>query len=190
MTDELEKDPRLKRLRELTAALPREIEPAGEAWDAIRSRIDASRVRTITDVERSPATEAPSATPIAGRAPGVHAARWRLAAAAVLIVGATGWLLSRTSGRTPAPETELVSARYETTARELEAEMARQLSALPPATQDVVKQSLAAIDVALGDLRRALAGDPKNAALEQYLVTTYERKLDFIRRVRTLGSAM
>ena len=79
--------------------------------------------------------------------------------------------------------------QYHAATRELEAEVAAHTAALPPATREVVRRSLATIDSAITDLRMALGSDPRNASVGQYLGAMYEQKLDFLKRVRAIPAA-
>jgi len=191
MSDELDPD-RLRRLLAEAAGLPRAIEPERDAWPPIRERIESRRVRAI------PGRPLPDLAPSWRRV-----ARLTAAAAAVLIVTASVLVLrpgrgkSRPSditvGPTPTPASlspasaaplSAVLAQYEEAARELEAAVRARELALEPATRQVVRRSLAAIDSAIADLRAALEQDPGSTAVVRYLAAAYERKLDFLKRAR------
>lgn len=79
--------------------------------------------------------------------------------------------------------------QYRQATRELEAVVVARTAALPPETREVVRRSLATIDAAISDLRTALGHDPANAAVGQYLTAVYERKLEFLKRVRAMPGA-
>jgi len=79
--------------------------------------------------------------------------------------------------------------QYRQAARELEAEVAPRTAGLPPQTREVVRRSLATIDSAIADLYAALGQDPANTAAGQSLGAIYERKLDFLKRVRAMPGA-
>ncbi len=214
MNEEL--DPaKLQELLDATARLPREVEPLRDAWPAIRARIDAQRVRSI-----SPTTQ-PVTAP-RRRAP------WLIAAAAVVVLATGVAVVARqneeatapiaavteppTASGSPlsggAPESSAVAIpisvnpanaanpalaaaldQYREASRELETEVAAHAAALSPNTREVVRRSLATIDTAIADLRAALGADPRDVAVGQALSLVYERKLDFLKRVRALPAA-
>ncbi len=212
MNEEL--DPtKLQELLDATARLPREVEPSRDAWPAIRTRIEAQRVRSIAPAQERVTVPA-------------QRTRWLMAAAAAaVVVLATGLTLVTRQGTEPAasvagpaapaaplpsggPESSgaavAVSAsaanasnpalaaaldEYREASRELEAEVAAHAAALSPNTREVVRRSLATIDTAIADLRAALGADPRDVAAGQALSLVYERKLDFLKRVRALPAA-
>jgi hypothetical protein len=53
----------------------------------------------------------------------------------------------------------------------------------------VVRQSLAVIDKAIDQARRALAADPGNAYLNLHLASTMRRKVELLRRANELAAA-
>ena len=210
MNEEL--DPtKLQELLDATARLPREVEPSRDAWPAIRTRIEAQRVRSIAPAQERVTVPA-------------QRTRWLMAAAAVVVL-ATGLTLVTRQGTEPAasvagpaapaaplpsggPESSgaavAVSASvanasnpalaaaldvYREASRELEAEVAAHAAALSPNTREVVRRSLATIDTAIADLRAALGADPRDVAAGQALSLVYERKLDFLKRVRAIPAA-
>jgi hypothetical protein len=195
----------LERLMEDVSRLPREVAPVRDAWPEIRRRIEAQRVRPITAVPPSVASRRwrPS---------------WWLGAAATIVVTAGVMLtVSERAARSQkrvivqqplsqggaAPVTSNVALgaanpglaaaldQYDLAARDLEAEVAARAANLSPATREVVRRSLATIDTAIADLRAALGANPRDAAVGQSLSLVYERKLEFLRRVRMLpGTGM
>ncbi len=56
-------------------------------------------------------------------------------------------------------------------------------------TVRVLEQSLATIDTAVAQARRALAADPNSVYLHQHIARTLRRKSDFVARASTLVSA-
>lgn len=76
--------------------------------------------------------------------------------------------------------------RYAASVRDLERDVASREAGLSPHTREVVKRSLATIDSAIADLRAAVGASPKDAQLGESLTTIYERKLEFLRRVKSL----
>lgn len=86
---------------------------------------------------------------------------------------------------------ERTSADYDAAVAELQTavEEGRRSGQLDSATVRVLTQSLATIDSAIVQARRALAADPGSAYLNQHLAATMRRKIEFLRRASTLVPA-
>jgi hypothetical protein len=65
----------------------------------------------------------------------------------------------------------------------------RRSGRIDSATVHVLEQSLATIDTALAQARRALAADPNSVYLHQHIARMLRRKSDFVARASTLVSA-
>lgn len=171
----------IESLLERTRALPREISPPGDAWDAVRATVRATGTRTSAPVRRT--------------------TWWRFAAAAaVLVVAAMAgvrWLAPDSrelpvSSHADAPPASLaafgpVEARYVLAASALEETLAERRAALDPETVEIVERSLATIDTAIAEARAALASDPGNADLTRLLASSYEQKVTLLRRASELA---
>jgi hypothetical protein len=205
--DEL--DPaRLERLLEDVSRLRRDIPPSRDAWPAIRQRIEAQRVRSIaagapapkrrispwwlgvaatviatagtmlTVANRAKSRETP---PVA--ADPVPAQPSQLGVAPIVPIAA-GFAEAN-------PALAAALDQYHQATRELEAEVASRTAGMSPATREVVRRSLATIDTAIADLRAALGSNPRDITVGQSLGLVYERKLEFLKRVRSLpGTGM
>lgn len=194
MTDDFTDETRSRELDELTAALPREMTPPAEAWDAIGSQIQRDGQRGQARIARTVAV-------------------WQrpafLAAASLLLVAgssaATYAVLRERSQPTP-PRTssaEPVSTAVSTVSdlsefTGKENEYLRRVSGLitimesgdvelAPETIAKVKESLAVIDGAILEARGALARDPANRQLIEMLESTYEMKLDLLQRTTAMA---
>lgn len=178
---------RLRSLLATAKSAPASIEPPAEAWGAIRDTI-----------ERSKLTALPNAT---------HPARYsrffRYAAAAVVLIVAssvTTLLLMRQHDTVialpgavaSAPHTDSVvlpvslsnmERGYLKTVDDLTATLNRSRAQLAPETVRAVEHSLRIIDDAIAEARAALARDPSNPLLRDFLTKHYEQKVDFLRRV-------
>lgn len=167
------------RSRSLPTALP---EPEG-LWEDIRDSIERSR--TVTP-----------------RAP-----YWLLAAAAVVLValtsGVTAWLMRTTDSprsvavRPAANATEVLPAAflaaeqgYAADVAELRALFESARPSLAPETIRVVEQSLATIDDAIVEARRALLADPGNVELVGLIGATYRQKIELLRRAAELPHSL
>jgi hypothetical protein len=173
------------RLRELAAALPREIAPPPDLWPAIRAEL----------------------TPHPAR-PAWWAARWRLAAAGLLIaVGSSIATLiavrssERGGGqRVAAHHDSAVSTGAELPAhlvvavhgytRSIEAlrrTLDERRDSLAPSTIATVERSARIADSAIAEARAALERDPAKRVLEELLLSNYERKVDLLQRATELA---
>ncbi|MGH2668886.1 MAG: anti-sigma factor family protein [Gemmatimonadales bacterium] len=119
--------------------------------------------------------------------------------ALVLLSGGGVWLALRPPAQSPlqqafqgpSPAT-MQSARWARTdaaVAELQDALARNEARLDTATVRVVRQSLALIDKAIDQARRALAADPGNAYLNLHLADTMRRKVELLRRANELAAA-
>jgi anti-sigma-K factor RskA len=158
-----------------TGTLQRSVEPDADLWPGIQARL----------------------APRGGRGSNrIAVPRWLLAAAAVLLIavssGVTALLLQRSQRAATPLATSSVSpleVQYASAAADLSAELERARSRLAPATVRTIERNLAVIDSALAEARRALAGDPGNAALEQLVIAAWRQKMDFLRRATALSGA-
>lgn len=64
----------------------------------------------------------------------------------------------------------------------LHAAFVAQRATLAPSTVAVVERSLATIDAAIAEARAALVADPANQSLAELLSTTYQHKVELLRR--------
>jgi hypothetical protein len=78
--------------------------------------------------------------------------------------------------------------RYDEAIADLERSLEVVRTKLDPETVRVVEESLATIDRAIDDCRRALATDPANVYLIRHLAEARQRKLTLLRRATVLGS--
>jgi hypothetical protein len=173
------------RLRELAAALPRDIEPPVDLWPAIRAELTARPTR-----------------------PTWWAAGWRLAAAGLLIavlssiatlvaVRSGGWgggqrLAARhDSARSTGAElpAHLVAAvhGYTRSIEALRRTLDERRDSLAPSTIATVERSARIADSAIAEARAALERDPANRVLEELLLSNYERKVDLLQRAAELA---
>ena len=95
----------------------------------------------------------------------------------------------RSGGPGPATFAEFVSVEndYISSANQLSAVLESERSTLSPETVAKLKQSLAIIDGAIIEARRALAADPANHALVEMLNTSYNQKIDLLKRTTEMG---
>lgn len=112
--------------------------------------------------------------------------------ALVLLSGGGVWLALRPPpAPSPSPATVQTVrwARADAAVAELQEALGRNEARLDTATVRVVRQSLAVIDKAIDQARRALAADPGNAYLNLHLADTMRRKVELLRRANELAAA-
>lgn len=171
-----ERRDRLDSLVAAARALPDKIDPPVELWSGVRTRIE--------------------------RAPARARQFWLLAAAAVVLVAAssavTALIVRRQMlvGRpnvAPAitvaqlsPAARAIDADYAAAIQALNETLAENRSRLDPATVAKVEASLHVIDHAIDEARQALAADPSDITLLDLLASSYERKVELLRRANAL----
>jgi anti-sigma factor RsiW len=178
---------RIESLVQRARALSREVEPPAEAWEAVRIAI-AGRERTTVALEESSRGNR-------------HWVRLAAAAAALMVVtaGTTLWVAGTDDPSspniarnldTPAPAQLAafapVEARYVLAVSALRSTLDERREQLDPATIATVERSLAVIDSAIAEARAALATDPANATLTRLLSSSYEQKVELLRRASEL----
>jgi tetratricopeptide (TPR) repeat protein len=85
--------------------------------------------------------------------------------------------------------TQLVSSveqNYDGAIEELEQALAGTRATLDPRTVAVIEDNLRIIDEAIADARAALAADPNDVDLYQYLDHTLMKKIDLLRKATNL----
>ena len=171
---------RVQRLIESAQALPRDVVPPPEVWAALQTRVKSA----------SPRARAKSWN-----------LGWLAAAAAVVFLVSSALLLPPSVGKgkgpivqTPpnavvSPVVLAVEDCYSPAIRDLRRTLDQQRGTLSPATLNVVERSLVTIDSAIAEARSALASDPANQALVQFLSAQFEHKVDLLERATRLSSS-
>jgi anti-sigma factor RsiW len=180
-----ERERRLRQVLAHAAALPRSLTPPRDLWPGIARRVGRRWSWAVW-------------SPIA------------LAAAAAVVVGlvAVLWNGSAPSQvrtvQIPAssPETRLVAGAvsdpvlaaaerdYDAATNALLEALLQRGSRLQPETLAAVQTNLEVIDRALAEVRQALVRDPSNPELSRMLVATHRKKVDVLRRVMKLSTAL
>jgi anti-sigma factor RsiW len=179
----------LARVRGLLAAvrsLPRDIDPPAALWPSIRETLESRKVASLHAAMSAPSTLR------------ARSLRW-LAAASIVVVAATGVLLSRrTDDRPPAVRSYTVSSRTNAVvAAMIERHYLPALNQLTASLRDTqhahrpipaVDRSLLIVDAAIAETRAALDRDPGNRDIADLLAANYQRKLDLLKRASELTS--
>lgn len=131
--------------------------------------------------------------------PTLWSVRYRLAAAAVLLVvvsslftlllvgrGKGFSLVDRTTGyetaRLVSNDPAMLERQYSDELRELELVLRKSRGALAPETVRIMEENLGIIDRAIREARAAIAADPNSELLVDLLRSAYERKLELLRQ--------
>lgn len=158
------------------------VAPARDPWQNIASRLGT---RTIgSGAIGTPAWH--------GRRVSVRVPLLAAAAIGLLVIGAAASRIFRSGAPVPVveltpvkhwnPDQErLTNDQYDAAVSELEAILASNDTALEPATLKVIRESLATIDKAIDDARRAIAEDSTNDYLNASIAQNMRRKLGILR---------
>jgi PIN domain nuclease of toxin-antitoxin system len=172
----------MKRIHEAPAPTA----PLDDLWPSIRARIEQTKVVPL-------ATDAARAPPPASRFP--LPARWF---ASIGVVAAAAIIAFAVRGRRPDAgnstagvsntDAALIAVvdsahAYEQEARTLLDKLELQRAMLRPDAAKALDHDLHVIDVAIAELKDAVARDPNNPALRQLLATSYRQKVDLLKRI-------
>lgn len=170
------------------AALPEEIQPAGDLWPDVAARL------------RGP--EGMRLVPPSGLARWIGPMSVAAAAAVVVALSAGWWTWRQAPGVVPSglqgtvrpiavgpPLTELLDSEreYARATADLMAAIEAQKETLAPETRAVLDANLKTIDDALAQVRAALRKDPGNSQLAHLLTSTHQKKVDALKRVVRLN---
>jgi len=172
----------------MAAALPRQQQPPRDLWPGIAEEIGRRRRFTLFSSAAS--------RPVVWWAAG-------LAAAAAVVVAV--WIVPRGTAHGPAvagPDPRTVVQRasagvaldgldeaereYQRATAELMAALGTRRASLSPETTASIDENLRVIDQALAEIRAALERDPGSPRLGRMLASTYEKKIETLRRVLKL----
>ena len=201
MTEDNIDEESLRNLQAQTAKLPREITPPADAWAVIKAEIERPRdisggnhIARVSPIWQRPAFLAAAAlllvagssavTAIALARRSVDGAR---ATASQPAVAAERPVANRSGAPATLAEFTLVENDYISTANRLSALLESDETQLAPETIAKLKESLRVIDAEILEARRALAADPANKQLIEMLSTSYNQKVDLLRRTTEMG---
>ncbi len=188
MNDEMIDPEKLRVLEAEVARLPRSIQPP-DVWNDIRNSIQRESITPIGAVHET--------------------SRIRFWQKPGFLVAATAALIASTSVTTilalrrdreprvvPASGAAVPAAfvlftakenNYIQTANQLQSLVESDRSTLSPETIAKLKKSVAIIDAAIIEAREALAADPSNKELMDMVSSSYDKKLDLLRRSAAMG---
>ena len=178
-----ERERELRQLLAHAAALPRSVAPARDLWPGIAERVGGGWPFWLGWGARG-------FQPLA------------LAAAAVVVLGLAALVLTRLApervrtvtmpAATPSATTFVAggSAADPVLAQAEREALQRHRGVLPAEDLARVESNLQVIDRALAEVREALVKNPKNPELNRMLVATHRKKVDVLRRVVRLSTAL
>ena len=192
MTEEQLDEEMLRDLQRRTAALPREIAPPESAWGLIAEQIqrdshDAKARRTNGFWQRPVFLAAAGLVLVAASS-----------ITTALVVNARNGSAPRATATLQVPAASSPATLAEITAREndyiatvnaLSQTIESAHVELAPGTIEKLRESIHIIDDAIIEARRALAADPSNKALIEILSTSYDQKVDLLRRTAEMGQS-
>jgi anti-sigma factor RsiW len=169
----------MKRTRESTSSA-NAADSLEELWPPIRARIEATKI-----VALGPGAPATSTRPFV----------WLVAAGlAAAMVLTTLVLRTRTAGQSSDAVVQVASdssvlravadstKAYEAEAQILLDRLEIQRATMRPEARAAIDRNLHTVDVAIAELKDAIARDPRNPALRQLLATSYRQKVELLKR--------
>ncbi len=177
---------RAERLRDMTAQLPRTVEPARDLWPRIEDRL--LRTRPLPRPRRLPGPVLAAAAVVlvavaAGMAYWAGRAQVPVRAAASAPRGDVT-LAADTMPGLEAVQDDMLRAR-----NDLRAAVAARRADLSPETRRVVDENLRLIDEAIARITAAFNDDPGNPELTRLLVAAYRQQINLLQRVAELPAA-
>jgi len=170
----------MKRTRESTAPAPAAAASLDELWSPIRARIEATKVVALD-----------TAGPASNTRPFV----WLVAAGVAAALLLTAFVLRarprqaqlNVATQVEAESTMLRAVVDSTRAYEAEAQILLdrleiQRATMRPEAKATIDRDLRTVDVAIAELKDAIARDPRNPALRQLLATSYRQKVELLKR--------
>ena len=188
-----ERERQLRQLLAHAAALPRSVAPPRDLWPGIAEQIGSGWSSWLAWGTRGfqPLALAAAAVVVLGLAALVLTRIAPERVRTVTMPAASPAATSFVSGETVSdPELAQAEREYEEAARALLETLQRRSSVLPAEDLARVESHLQVIDRALAQVREALVKDPENRELNRLLVSTHKKKVDVLRRVVRLSTAL
>jgi hypothetical protein len=186
-----ERERRLRQVLAHAASLPRSVTPPRDLWPGIARRVERERSWSWASGSWGPWALAAAATVVVGLAAVLWTGRPPGAVRTVEIPVATPEArLAALPGVVSDPVLAEAERQYEEAANALLEALQKRQSAVEPETLAAVRSNLEVIDRALDEVRRALARNPSSPELNRMLVATHRKKVDVLRRVVKLSTAL
>jgi anti-sigma factor RsiW len=185
----------LERVMALARTLP-ERAPETDLWPGIEARVAALAQHPLPDV----ASRRPARANSAGR--GITLTWPQFAAAGLVLVALSGggaWFASRgmrprltllpaSGGANYAAAHQDADPAYAAEVAELEKALSERRGQLDPSTVKIIEANLKIIDLATTQARQALAADPANPYLKEYLSKSMRRKVELLKQATEFAS--
>ena len=173
------------------------VDPGEDLWADVRRTIEARKEVAL------PVTAHASEGRLARRH--IRVRPMLLAAAAVILIVLSSGITTFVLRKAPSQPVQIAGStrpagvmlpasfqatedEYARTISELRIAVDAQRANLNPETVRTVDHSLAVVDTAIAEARAALIADPNNRTLVDLLASSYQRKLDLLRRTSELSS--
>jgi hypothetical protein len=184
-----EQERRMRQLLAHAASLPRSLTPPRDLWPGISRRLERER-RWSWAGGLQPWALAAAATVAVALAAVLWTGRSPSAVKMVEIPAATPEARLAALPETSDPVIAAAEREYEDAANALLEALQKRQSEISPETLVAVRANLEVIDRALAELREALVKDPSSPELNRMLVATHRKKVDVLRRVVRLSTAL
>ncbi len=188
-----EAERRLRLVLTHAAALPRSVTPPHDLWPRIERRIAAPNRLAWLGRWTSPMVLAAAAVAVLGIAAVLWQGRQPTRVQTAVIPSASPALQPVAAGGASLdPELEAAVRDYQAAANALFAALQQREQSRAIAPEDLarVQANLLVIDKAIAEVRAALVKDPANPELNRMLVATHRKKVDVLRRVFRLSTAL
>jgi anti-sigma factor RsiW len=184
-----ERERQLRRLLAHAAALPRSVAPPRDLWPGIAERIERGRSWSALLASWQPFALAAAAL-VVGLAAFLWSGSGPTAVRTVAMPSASPELRPVAGTALADPSLAAAVRQYEEAARALLEALQRRRPVLPAEDLARVEANLEVIDRALAEVRLALEKDPESPELNRMLVATHRKKVDVLRRVVRLSTAL
>jgi hypothetical protein len=184
---------RAQQLRQLlahAAALPRSLAPPRDLWPGIAERIERGWSWSALWASWHPLALAAAAALAIGLLALLWSGSGPTAVRTVVMPSASPELRPVADTELGDPVLPAAARDYEEAARALLAALERRRALLPAEDLARVEANLEVIDRALAEVRAALEKNPASPELNRMLVATHRKKVDVLRRVVRLSTAL
>ena len=185
-----EREQRLRQLLAHAAALPRSMAPPRDLWPGIAERIESGGFWSVLWTSWHPLALAAAAAVVIGLAAFLWNGSGPTAVRTVAMPSPSPAVQPVAQTGVADPVLAAAARDYEEAATALLAALQRRRAALPPDDLARVTANLEVIDRALEEVRQALVKDPASPELNRMLVATHRKKVDVLRRVVRLSTAL
>ena len=184
-----ERERQLRQLLAHAAALPRAMTPPRDLWPGIAERIERGSAWSALWTSWQPLGLAAAAV-VLGLAVYLWNGAGPVAVRTVAMPSASPSLQAVTTTGVADPVLAAAARNYEEAAARLLETLQQRRAVLSPEDLARVEANLEVIDRALEEVRQALVKDPESPELNRMLVATHRKKVDVLRRVVRLSTAL